>query len=184
MDTVVRRRRKKLDPDPGLRDVLINAAAEIVRDEGIAAISVARVLSRAELSTRAFYRHFDSKDALVSAVFLQMARAEMRRLKRRMAAASNPAERWWPGSTDAWTWRSTPRSDLTCGRCRWRRRRRCSRRPTGQRRLRGDLEAARRTARKGKGRRAFSRHRPGGRCVVDTRCDLGECRTPMGDRRL
>ena len=71
MDAVVKRRRKKLDPDPGVRDALVNAAAEIVREEGIAAVSVARVLDRAALSTRAFYRHFDSKDALVSAVFLQ-----------------------------------------------------------------------------------------------------------------
>lgn len=92
METVVRRRRKKLDPDPEVRDALVSAAAEIVRDEGIASVNVARVLDRAALSTRAFYRHFDSKDALVSAVFLQMARIEMRRLKRKMAAASGPAD--------------------------------------------------------------------------------------------
>jgi AcrR family transcriptional regulator len=103
MDTVVRRRRKKLDPDPGVRDALVNNAAEIMRDEGIASVNVARVLDRAGLSTRAFYRHFDSKDALVSAVFLQMARIEMRRLKRKMAAAANPAEAvvaWIDGRLD------------------------------------------------------------------------------------
>jgi AcrR family transcriptional regulator len=103
MDTVARRRRKKLDPDPGVRDSLVNAAAEIVRYEGIASVNVARVLDRAALSTRAFYRHFDSKDALVSAVFLQMARIEMRRLKRKMAATSNPAEAvvaWIDGRLD------------------------------------------------------------------------------------
>lgn len=32
MDAVVKRRRKKLDPDPGVRDALVNAAAEIVRE--------------------------------------------------------------------------------------------------------------------------------------------------------
>ena len=114
MDTVVRRRRKKLDPDPGVRDALVHAAAEIMRDEGIASINIARVLSRAQLSTRAFYRHFDSKDALVSAVFLQMARVEMRRLKRKMAAASNPADAvvaWIEGRLDL-AFNDQIRSDL------------------------------------------------------------------------
>ncbi|MDT5014393.1 MAG: hypothetical protein QOD39_553 [Mycobacterium sp.] len=112
--TVARRRRKKLDPDPGVRDALLKAAAEIVRDEGIAAINIAGVLNRAQLSTRAFYRHFDSKDALVSAVFLQMARTEMRRLKRKMAATSNPADAvvaWIDGRLDL-AFNAQIRSDL------------------------------------------------------------------------
>lgn len=114
MDTVVKRRRKKLDPDPGVRDALVNAAAEIVRDEGIAAVNVAKVLDRAELSTRAFYRHFDSKDALIAAVFLQMARAEARRLKRKMATAPNPADAvvaWIDGRLDL-AFNEQIRSDL------------------------------------------------------------------------
>lgn len=114
MDTVVKRRRKKLDPDPGVRDALVNAAAEIVRDEGIAAVNVAKVLDRAELSTRAFYRHFDSKDALIAAVFLQMARAEARRLKRKMATARNPADAvvaWIDGRLDL-AFNEQIRSDL------------------------------------------------------------------------
>jgi AcrR family transcriptional regulator len=40
------------------------------------------------LGTRAFYRHFDSKDELVAAVFLDSARAETRRLRRRMDTAA------------------------------------------------------------------------------------------------
>jgi AcrR family transcriptional regulator len=92
MRTVVKRRRKKLDPDPGVRNALLDAASKILREEGVRSLSVAQVLNRAQLSTRAFYRHFDSKDALVSAVFLEMARAETRRLKRKMAAAADPSE--------------------------------------------------------------------------------------------
>jgi AcrR family transcriptional regulator len=114
MDAVVKRRRKKLDPDPGVRDALVNAAAEIVREEGIASVNVARVLDRAALSTRAFYRHFDSKDALVSAVFLQMAQIEMRRLKRRMAGASDPVDAvvaWIDGRLDL-AFNERIRSDL------------------------------------------------------------------------
>ena len=114
MDAVVKRRRKKLDPDPGVRDALVNAAAEIVREGGIAAVNVARVLDRAALSTRAFYRHFDSKDALVSAVFLQMAQIEMRRLKRKMAGASDPVDAvvaWIDGRLDL-AFNERIRSDL------------------------------------------------------------------------
>lgn len=114
MDAVIKRRRKKLDPDPGVRDALVNAAAEIVREGGIAAVNVARVLDRAALSTRAFYRHFDSKDALVSAVFLQMAQIEMRRLKRKMAGASDPVDAvvaWIDGRLDL-AFNERIRSDL------------------------------------------------------------------------
>lgn len=90
MGTVTRRRRKKLDPDPGVRAAILAVATEIVREEGVGAVNVAHILDRAQLSTRAFYRHFDSKDALVSAVFLDIAQAEARRIKQKMAAASSP----------------------------------------------------------------------------------------------
>ena len=103
MTGVVKRNRKKLDPDPGIRQALVEAATDILREEGAAAVNVARVLERSALSTRAFYRHFDSKDALVAAVFLRMAQSETRRLKRKMAAAAGPAEAvvaWIDGRLD------------------------------------------------------------------------------------
>lgn len=79
------RQRKKLEPDPQVRVEILSAASKIIREEGARALSIAGVLSRAELSTRAFYRHFGSKDELVSALFLEMARVETRRLRRKMA---------------------------------------------------------------------------------------------------
>jgi AcrR family transcriptional regulator len=82
--------RKKLEPDPQVRVAILAAASKVVREEGVRALSIAQVLSRAQLSTRAFYRHFGSKDELVSAVFLGMASVEMLRLRRRMAAAPDP----------------------------------------------------------------------------------------------
>ena len=82
--------RKKLEPDPQVRSALLSAASKVVREEGVRALSIARVLSRAELGTRAFYRHFDSKDQLVSALFLEMARLEVVRLRQRMAVSSDP----------------------------------------------------------------------------------------------
>ena len=66
-------------------------------------LSIAAVLDRAQLGTRAFYRHFESKDQLVAAVFLEMARAEMRRLQKEMAAAADAVDAvaaWIDGRLD------------------------------------------------------------------------------------
>lgn len=50
------------------------------------------VLEEARLSTRAFYRHFESKDELVAAVFAEMNRVELLRLERKMSVAHSPVE--------------------------------------------------------------------------------------------
>ena len=68
------RQRDKLAPDPGVRRAIVVAATKSVREQGVQGLSIAAVLDRAHLSTRAFYRHFESKDQLVAAVFLDMAR--------------------------------------------------------------------------------------------------------------
>jgi AcrR family transcriptional regulator len=97
------RRRSKLAPDPDVRRAIVAAASETLREQGVRGLSIAAVLDRAELSTRAFYRHFESKDQLVAAVFLEMARAEKRRLQRKMAKAGNPVEAvaaWIDGRLD------------------------------------------------------------------------------------
>jgi AcrR family transcriptional regulator len=106
--------RKKLEPDPRVRDALLTAAAELVREDGVGALSVGQVLSRAELGTRAFYRHFESKDQLVSALFLDMAGAEVRRLEGLMAAAPDAARAvaaWIDGRLDL-AFNAEIRSDL------------------------------------------------------------------------
>ncbi|WP_445160017.1 TetR/AcrR family transcriptional regulator [Mycobacterium sp. Dal123C01] len=97
------RRRDKLDPDPAVRRDILAAASQTLRENGVRGLSIAAVLERAELSTRAFYRHFDSKEELVAAVFLEAARAERRRLQRRMAAAATEVEAvaaWIDGRLD------------------------------------------------------------------------------------
>jgi AcrR family transcriptional regulator len=82
-----RRRRDKLGPDPTVRREILGAASTTLREQGVRGLSIAAVLERAALGTRAFYRQFGSKDELVTAVFLEMARVEERRLRRRMASA-------------------------------------------------------------------------------------------------
>ena len=97
------RRRSKLAPDPDVRRTIVAAALESLREQGVRGLSVAAVLDRAELSTRAFYRHFESKDQVVAAVFLEMAHAEKRRLQRKMTKAGNPVEAvaaWIDGRLD------------------------------------------------------------------------------------
>jgi AcrR family transcriptional regulator len=97
------RRRSKLAPDPDVRRTIVVAALETLREQGVRGLSVAAVLDRAELSTRAFYRHFESKDQVVAAVFLEMAHAEKRRLQRKMTKAGNPVEAvaaWIDGRLD------------------------------------------------------------------------------------
>src|ERR1700738_3296275 len=103
MDTKTAGRRKKLEPDPRVPREILSAASKIVREDGVRALSIAEVLGRAQLSTRAFYRHFDGKDQLVSAVFLEMARVEMVRLRQKMATGSDPVRRvaaWIDGRLD------------------------------------------------------------------------------------
>ena len=97
------RRRNKLAPDPDVHRAIVAAAAEALRERGVRRLSVAAVLDRADLSTRAFYRHFESKDQVVAAVFLEMAHAEKRRLQRKMAKAADPVEAvaaWIDGRLD------------------------------------------------------------------------------------
>jgi AcrR family transcriptional regulator len=96
-------RRKKLAPDPDVRRAIVDAASKSVREQGVRGLSVAAVLERAQLSTRAFYRHFESKDHLVAAVFLEMTRDEVVRLKTRMSEATDPVEAvaaWIDGRLD------------------------------------------------------------------------------------
>jgi AcrR family transcriptional regulator len=97
------RRRDKLGPDPAVRREILAAASTTLRERGVRGLSIAGVLERAGLSTRAFYRHFESKDELVAAVFLETARVEKRRLRRRMATATTEIEAvtaWIDGRLD------------------------------------------------------------------------------------
>jgi AcrR family transcriptional regulator len=97
------RRRNKLGRDPAVRREILAAASTTLREQGVRGLSIAAVLERAALSTRAFYRHFDSKDELVAAVFLEMARLEERRLRRRMACATTEIDAvatWIDGRLD------------------------------------------------------------------------------------
>lgn len=97
MSTPRTRRREKLGPDAAVRREILAAASTVLREQGIGKLSIGAVLERAALGTRAFYRHFESKDDLLAALFLDMARGEERRLRRRMAPAATEVD-----SVSAW----------------------------------------------------------------------------------
>jgi AcrR family transcriptional regulator len=97
-----------------VRRAILTAAATALREDGVGGISIAAVLQRAGLSTRAFYRHFGSKDELVAAVFLELAQAEAQRLRIRMDAATTEVDAvrtWIDGRLDL-AFDDTVRSDL------------------------------------------------------------------------
>jgi AcrR family transcriptional regulator len=87
----------KLGPDPTVRREILAAASATLQEQGVRGLTIAVVLDRAAVSARAFYRHFGSKDELVAALFLAMARTEERRLRRRMASAATE-----PAAVAAW----------------------------------------------------------------------------------
>src|ERR1700756_1876139 len=97
MSAPLSRRRNKLAPDPDVRCAILDAASRSMDDHGVRGLSVAAVLERAQLSTRAFYRHFESKDQLVAAVVREGARGATQRLRRKKAKNTGPV-----GGVFAW----------------------------------------------------------------------------------
>jgi AcrR family transcriptional regulator len=92
-----------LGPDATVRRKILVAASKTVRENGIQGLNIAAVLEQTALGTRAFYRHFDSKDELLAALFLESARVEERRLRRRMASANTEIDAvaaWIDGRLD------------------------------------------------------------------------------------
>jgi AcrR family transcriptional regulator len=71
------------------RQALIDAGLALLRGHGAETFTVNDVLVEAGLSTRAFYRHFASKEALVLAVYEQDARRSSARLRDRMTASGS-----------------------------------------------------------------------------------------------
>src|ERR1700692_1416038 len=76
---------------------LVQAGMAVLRRSGARNLTVADVLEEAGLSTRAFYRHFESKDELILAVYQHDNRRSIERLRARIATATSPLdalEKW------------------------------------------------------------------------------------------
>ena len=72
------------------RALLLDAAVEVMTGRDYADVTVADILSEAGLSTRAFYRHFESKEALLIALMRRDAEGVGRSLEQAVARAPDP----------------------------------------------------------------------------------------------
>lgn len=76
--------------DPDERAHLLKAGTAVMRRNGFAGAHITEILSEAGISTRAFYRHFRSKDDLLLAIFRQNADLTGQRLEQRLANTATP----------------------------------------------------------------------------------------------
>jgi AcrR family transcriptional regulator len=74
------------------RKAIIDAALRVMRKNGYAECQITDVLTEASLSTRAFYRHFKTKDDVLIALYRDNAEAASRRLAEKVSQAGSPAE--------------------------------------------------------------------------------------------
>jgi AcrR family transcriptional regulator len=82
-------RPRRFESEDELR-ILLNAALAVMERNGYVDAAVADILREADLSTRSFYRHFESKDQLLCALFRREADAAAARLWAKVDAAASP----------------------------------------------------------------------------------------------
>jgi AcrR family transcriptional regulator len=84
-------RPRRFETEDELR-LLLDAALVVMERNGYADAAVADILRAADLSTRSFYRHFESKDQLLCALFRREADGAAARLQAKVDAAATPRE--------------------------------------------------------------------------------------------
>lgn len=72
---------------------LVKAGTAVMRRNGFLSASITEILEEADISTRAFYRHFRSKDDLLIAVFREQADRTRARLVERVEQAATPLDK-------------------------------------------------------------------------------------------
>ena len=82
-------RPRRFESEDELR-ILLNAALAVMERNGYVDAAVADILREADLSTRSFYRHFESKDQLLCALFRREADAAAARRWAKVDAAASP----------------------------------------------------------------------------------------------
>ncbi|HUC04657.1 MAG TPA: helix-turn-helix domain-containing protein [Acidimicrobiales bacterium] len=89
-------RPRRFETEDELR-LLLDAAMTVMERNGYADAAVADILREADLSTRSFYRHFESKDQLLCALYRREAEGAAERLNAKVDAAASPR-----AALDAW----------------------------------------------------------------------------------
>jgi AcrR family transcriptional regulator len=82
-------RPRRFEPQDELR-LLFEATLAVMQRNGYADVAVADILAEAGMSTRSFYRHFESKDQLLCALYRHEAEQVADRLAARVSRAANP----------------------------------------------------------------------------------------------
>ena len=77
--------------------ILFDAVLVVMARNGFQDAAVAEILIEANLSTRSFYRHFESKDQLLCALYRREAESAAERLNAKVNAAGSPL-----AALDAW----------------------------------------------------------------------------------
>jgi AcrR family transcriptional regulator len=82
-------RPRRFEADDELR-ILLDAALVVMERNGYVDAAVADILREADLSTRSFYRHFESKNQLLCALFRRETDAAAARLRVKVDTAGTP----------------------------------------------------------------------------------------------
>lgn len=109
-----RGRSPALEPDDERR-VILSATLTVLRRSGYDRATLDEVLTEAGLSTRAFYRHYASKDELLVALYEREATAVAARLAKVVASAPGPAEAVTAWVDDVLSIRFDPRREQRAG---------------------------------------------------------------------
>jgi AcrR family transcriptional regulator len=84
------RRGPKAPPEEHELRLLYDAAVQVIARDGIEAVTLSSLLQEAGLGTRAFYRHFESKDQFLVATWLRQTQAASEALESKMDGARRP----------------------------------------------------------------------------------------------
>jgi AcrR family transcriptional regulator len=85
-------RARRFDPETEV-ELLFDATLKVLRRNDYADVAIADILEEAGLSTRSFYRHFESKDELLLKLYRRDAEAATERLRARVGKAGSPPEK-------------------------------------------------------------------------------------------
>src|SRR5262245_41882759 len=81
----VRQRRSLRNPNPEVRQRLLEAADKLIHEQGFPSLRIEEIVERAELSIGTFYLYFESKDDL----FINLVMENTGRLQRRLESAAS-----------------------------------------------------------------------------------------------
>jgi len=83
---------RDLDKHQAEEHAIVRAAYRLISQRDTEPLAVQDILTETGLSTRAFYRHFTSKDDLITTMYRTDSQREMSRLSNRLAEAGSPME--------------------------------------------------------------------------------------------